>query len=354
MSLLRLPPETLKQIFDHIGSSFFRQDLGRLTICKKWFEFAGPSLFTCIPLSQETLRRLICSSVTKTPSRLKESLETLELELGGYQAWTSALRRRQDPQESIALNAPAPNEAFRDNPVEAWVKVLDNDLTQLATIAQQSRRLRILRIRAWNSPSPDPIDRPQDYLSVPTMQALLSLKNLSVLALDLSVGFLDSSGENSSHICPAIGALLRTLKTLHLRMHNICPDVLKPPHPDGSLRLSVAAINLSLTTDLPGITSAAHSSRCGSAGGGLLQLKADMVEAAEALAARMTSPKTLRILTHSLPSFEIQSLDVLTGKTMILDDDMAWGEDGKTVEEDSEPESELLDDDFGGFLDDDS
>ncbi|KAF4442413.1 hypothetical protein FALBO_17297, partial [Fusarium albosuccineum] len=72
-----------------------------------------------------------------------------------------------------------------------------------------------------------------------------------------------------------------------------------------------------------------------------------MVDAAGALAERMTSPKTLRILTHSLPSFEIQSLDVLTGKTMILDDDMAWGEDGKMVEEDSEPESELLDDDFG-------
>ncbi|KAF4435311.1 hypothetical protein FALBO_17460, partial [Fusarium albosuccineum] len=231
MSLLRLPPETLKQIFDHIGSSFFRQDLGRLTICKKWFEFAGPGLSKCITLSQETLRRLICSSVAKTPSLLKDSLETLDLELGGYQAWISTLHRRPDPQESIALNAPASNEAPGDNAVEAWIKVLDNDLTQLATIVQQSRRLRILRIRAWNSPSPDPLDRPQDYLSVPTMQALLSVENLSVLALNLSVGFRDSSGENGSHICPAIGALLRTLRTLHLRMHSICPDVLKPQYP---------------------------------------------------------------------------------------------------------------------------
>ncbi|KAJ4309093.1 hypothetical protein N0V84_011712 [Fusarium piperis] len=351
MSLLRLPPETLKQIFDHIGSSFFRQDLGRLTICKKWFEFARPGLFKCITLSQETLRRLICSSVTKTLALLKNSQETLDLELGGYQAWISTRHRRQDPQESIALNAAALNEALRDNPVEAWINVLDKDLTQLATIVQQSRSLRILRIRAWNSPSPDPLDRPQDYLSVPTMQALLSVGNLSVLALDLSVGFLDSSGENGGHICPAIGALLRTLGTLHLRMSSICPDVLKPPHPDDSLRLSVAVINLSLTKDLPGITSAAHSSRCGSAGGGLLQLKGDMVDAAEALAAGMTSPKTLRILTDSLPHFEIQSLDVLTGKTMMLDDDMAWDEDGKTVKEDSEPESKLLDNDFAGFLD---
>jgi hypothetical protein len=59
----------------------------------------------------------------------------------------------------------------------------------------------------------------------------------------------------------------------------------------------------------------------------------------------MASPKTVRILSHSLPQFKIQSLDVLSGKTTILGDDMAWDEDGETVEEASEPESEITDDD---------
>lgn len=65
----------------------------------------------------------------------------------------------------------------------------------------------------------------------------------------------------------------------------------------------------------------------------------------------MASPKTIRILTHSLPSFEIQSLDVLTGKKMMLDDGMTWDEDGKTVNvnEKSEPESEISDDEFSTF-----
>jgi hypothetical protein len=134
-------------------------------------------------------------------------------------------------------------------------------------------------------------------------------------------------------------------------MRSICPDVLKPQDPNEKLHLSVVVINLSLTTNLPGITSAAHSKRCGSGARGLLQLKADIQEQAEALATRMASPKLMRILTHSLPQFETQSLDVLTGKTMILDDDMAWDEDGKTVKEDSEPESELLDDEFSTFSD---
>ncbi|KAK0747294.1 hypothetical protein B0T21DRAFT_343089 [Apiosordaria backusii] len=36
MSLLKLPPEILVQIFDHVGSSYFRSDLSRLAVCKQW------------------------------------------------------------------------------------------------------------------------------------------------------------------------------------------------------------------------------------------------------------------------------------------------------------------------------
>ncbi|KAI2778895.1 hypothetical protein F4815DRAFT_446948 [Daldinia loculata] len=348
MSLLRLPPETLTQIFDQIGSYFFREDLGRLTVCKQWFEFAHPACFKCITLSQKTLWSLIASGIMKRPSPLKDSLVILDLELRGYQPCISTSYPQEDAQELNYLESPASNEAPGDNPDKTWIEVLDNDLAQLATIAQQSRRLRTLRIRAWSYPFPGILDSPKDYLSLPTMQSLLSLENLSVLVLDLPAGFLYPSGEQGEccHICPAIGTLLRTLQTLHLRMHSICPDVLKPRDPNDNLHLSVVAINLSLTTNLPGITSAAHAKRCGSQVGGLFQLIADIQEQAEVLATRMASPKTVRILTHSIPHFETQSFDVLTGKTMLLDHDMAWDEDGKTVKEDSEPESELLDDDF--------
>lgn len=303
MSLLKLPPETVTQIFDYIGSSFYREDLGRLTVCKQWFEFARPACYKGITLSQETLRMLISSGDTKRLSPLKDNLETLDLKLRGYQVCIPTFYPQEYPQESNGLKAPAPNEAPTDNPIEAWIQVLDNDLAQLAMIAQQSRRLRILRIRAWSSSSPEPINSPEDYLSLPPMEALLSVKNLSVLVLDLSASFLVSSGKqgNSGHICPAIGALLCTLRTLHVRMRSICPDVLNPRDPNDNLCLSVVVINLSLTTDLPGITSAAHSRQCRPLGGGLFQLKADIQERAEALVTRMASPKTVRILTHSLP-----------------------------------------------------
>lgn len=136
--------------------------------------------------------------------------------------------------------------ALRDNPHQAWIDALDKDLARLAVVVQQSRRLGTLRVRAWRSLSPRALERPDNYLSLPKMRALLSVENLSVLVLDLSPGFLNSSGEQeeSHHICPAIGVLLRTLRTLHLRLRTICPDVLKPRDPGDKLHLNVVAVNL--------------------------------------------------------------------------------------------------------------
>lgn len=287
-------------------------------------------------------------------SSLKGNLETLKLELGGYHAYLR-LPHSTHGNGSNALGVTAPNdEPTANTSMTAWKGSLDSALKQLSSITQQSRKLRTFHIRAWNYPSPDPLDSPEDYLSLPTIKALLSVENLSVLVVDLTVSFMDSpeEQENVHHICPAIGTLLSTLRTLHLRMRTICPGVLKLRDSKDSLRLSEVVINLSLMTDVAETTSASHSQRCKPQDAGLPALKADIREQAEALASRMACPKLIRILTHSLPQFELQSLDVLTGKTMILDDDMAWNDDGKMIEEESGSESELSDDEFATWLDD--
>lgn len=352
MPLLRLPSEVLKQIFDYISPSFFHEDLGRLTVCKEWLDFALPAYFRSITVSQKTLSRLVKSPVAQRPFLLRNSLETIDLELWGLSCPSTV--DAQDPaQDSILPEDVAPDEISRDGLVSPWTRTLNAGLTQLAIMAQQAHKLRTLRMQARMSLPPNPLDRPEDYLSLRSMRALLSVDNLNVLKLDLCGSSLILSGEegNDCHICPAINTLLRSLRTLHLRLRNVCPDVLKPPDINDSLHLSEVVINLSLTTNLPGITSAAHAKRCGSGGGGLPQLKAEIQEQAETLATRMMSPRLMRILTHTLPFFKIQSLDILTGKTMELGDDVAWDEDGKFVEENSEPESEIEDDESSVSLD---
>lgn len=67
----------------------------------------------------------------------------------------------------------------------------------------------------------------------------------------------------------------------------------------------------------------------------------------------MTYPRIVRVLSHEFPSLELQSLDVLAGKCMVLPDGAAWDEDGQTEHRDSgqESESDFSDDSFPSFED---
>ncbi|KAI1295271.1 hypothetical protein F5Y03DRAFT_399249 [Xylaria venustula] len=288
MPLLLLPPETLSHVFGEIGTSFFREDLGRLTVCKTWFEFALPVLFKNVKLTRHTLKSLISSRVMENSAQIQRNLETLDLEF-------------------CELGATPPGE----NP-HTWIDNLNSDVAEFATRVRQSRRLHTLRIQALGRSAS--IANYINFsiganLSLPVVLDLLSLGNLDTLLLDLNAGLLKPEGEEREtlHLCPAISALLPTLRTLHVRMQYICPDVLKPLGTDYRLCLSTVVINTSLNYKRSEITSSFHSR-----------------------------------------SFEILSLDVLTGATMILDEDSPWDADGKLLEEDPEPESELSD---GGFSD---
>lgn len=345
MSILRLPAETLSQIFEHLGPSFFHENPARLTICKQWYGYALPTCLSYITLSRETLRRFTTCQAVAQPSPLEYHLEALDVELRAYVATDEDATHDIDLSKSSGRFSP-----------RSRIDTLEHDLARLASIMQRCRRLRTLRLTAWRSIYN--LESLHDYLSLPTMCSLLSLKNLSVLVLDLSVGFQESSGEpsNGHHVCPAIGTLLDTLQTLHIRMRSICPDALKTQHTVDKLALSTVIVNLSLKTNLPGITSATHSRRCGAPSGGpsggLLRLFDDMRQQAQTLASAMTSPRTVRILTHSLPSFETHSLDVVTDETRMLEDGSAWDDDGQTIWEPPEPESELSDDELLAWLDD--
>ncbi|OAR02950.1 hypothetical protein LLEC1_07652 [Akanthomyces lecanii] len=355
MLLLQLSPEILRLIFEQIGSSFFQKDLRRLTICKQWYEFALPECLRRVVFYGDNLKRLINVGGLSQPSALRNSCEDLSLYIGGDQTRTispsaqSFARTSTNADTSTALHVVSQDDTLANS------QILNNDLVQLSLLIQGSFKLHTLYIRAWSFPPFHIRGSQRDYLSLPTMRSLLSVDHLAALVLDLPVGFCDSSEyqEAGCQLCPTIGALLGNLQSLQLRVRTICPNALKPQSHSHSLPLTKVVVNLSLSTNLPWQTSAIHSKRCGSAGGGMLQLKADLQKQAESLLPRMATPKFLRILTHSLPSIETQVLDVVTGKTMILDDNAAWDQDGRAPEKVSTPEPELSDDALAAFLDSD-
>ncbi|KAF2021851.1 hypothetical protein BU24DRAFT_339445 [Aaosphaeria arxii CBS 175.79] len=338
MSLLQLPPELLIQVMDYVGSSFFAEDLERLIICKYWFSVACSAYFKHLRLCQKTLRRLLSSQfVDRNLSLVKDNLEFLDIDLKGFEDWNYEYLpgSPSDPQDLYY------SDMTSTKPILAvWTTVLNHDLTQLYMTAEQSWKFRGLHIRAWSERHPHFHLRPRrDYLFLSTVRTLLMAEHLSVLELDLCGTLLvprDEDGDDP-HICTSISALLPTLSRLKLRMRSICAGVLTPSRHDTKSLLKEVLINLSLSNESPLITSAAHSTPCDVAGGGTVQLMADIEDQAKALVACMESPKIVRILTHTLPNLELRSLDVLTGKSMTMTKDMAWEDDGEAIVE-NEPD----------------
>ena len=348
MAILELPPETVIQILDYVGSSYFRLDLSRLTVCRQWTKFAFTACYREFYITQKILRHLLCSPyVNISLPLIKDSMEILDLSLKGFEDWEPVPLSRHDSQAGNVPDASTWDSAHGLALRTAWSKELDADLVRIATISRQSQKLRIIRIQATSELHPllRSLER-RDYLFLSTIRAFLSSSNLTSLELDLCGTQLlthhDQEHGEEVHICTTIATLLATLRRLRLRMRSLCTDVLKPRQCSTSLRLDEMLINLSLSNESPLITSAAHTTRCGSVSGESLQLKADMEEQAQVLVAQMAAPKIVRILTHALPSLKLRAFDVLTSKTVMLNEDAEWDDDGESIEDEvSDEESEI-------------
>ncbi|KAF2431723.1 hypothetical protein EJ08DRAFT_586820 [Tothia fuscella] len=337
MSLLQLPAEILSQVLDYVGSSYFREDLGHLTICKLWFCHARNAYLKDLRLCQNDLQRLLASGHVEDNLRLvKDNLESLHLDLRGFEDW-----------DSPTFEGPPWNGARATAVLPTWTTMLNNDLTQLANTAREARKLRELRIRTLSENHPALLFCPRrNYLSTSTMRSFLSLESLTVLELDLCGTELISEEDatDSTHICPLIGALLTSLQCLRLRMRRICADALRPLNQDSVLRLSEVIINLRLYEHEGPIMTHSLASLCGTADASIVQLHADIEHEAIFLVFRMISPKTVRVLSHRVSHGQMTSLDVLTGRRMMLADDAAWDDDGEPAEDDAESQESDIED----------
>lgn len=337
MCLFQLAPELLLLIFECLESSFFREDLDRLTICKQWLPYARTAFLRDIEFSPSRLRRLLSIPIHNATARaelgatrvrrLKDNIRTVALPLRGYDQWRPSLEESLEERRT-------------------WTDNLDRDLAALADILRNSREFRAIHLAASMECHPLVPNTPRrSYLYAQTLSAFLQIESLTVLELDTwGTDFLprNMGGDRESvHICPLVSRLLPTLHRLRIRMRRICPDALLVPQNTSPLHLQEFIINLSLAGE-PSVTSVASSLRCRSSDEGPINLRKDIEDQARALADRMISPKTVRVLSHILPSFEKESLDVLTGKRMILAEDSAWDDDGSMMDDSVDSETDLF------------
>jgi hypothetical protein len=354
MSFLELPPEILIKIFDTVGAANLRSDLSRVTVSRQWNKYAHTACFQDLCITQQTLRGLVSSPCLQADAHpFTDIVRSISLNLIGFDDWSLL-----DLETYWYPRLP-------------WEAKLKEDLDFFATMTQTSPKLRSIRIRATEEPCMSCPGPPrQDYLYLSTMRILLSANNLSNLDLDLCgtrlitsrnhqhVGGLESHIDRGTHICPNIAAHLTNLRTLRLRMRNICPDVIKPQTGSTKLRLEKVLINLSLDDESPGGTSNSFARRCGSVPGpfvpgDFLQLRADMEKHAQVLANQMAAPKIVRVLTHTFPYRQLNAFDALTGQTFKLSHDARvhrdWDADEETIEDEPESEAEVETDDLSDF-----
>ena len=343
--ILELPSEILVQVMDYVGSAYFRKDLGRLSICKKWFTFAHAALFKQLRLSPKILRRLLSSrDAEKSLHLIKENLTVLQLNLKGFEDWSSIPDLQLHLRDANSLYPTDICGSLGNAILTTWTVQLDDDLVKLTNIAKGCRKLRTVRIEATREHiSLFPHLFCRDYLSQSTICSMLSVKNLMILELDLCGTALSKplqEDHDNLHICESIGALLPTLTRLRLRMRNLCAHVLKPKYyHNARLRLNEVIINLSLSYDSQIATTKVHSGHCRSPGKGFHKLNIEIKKQAKALIPQMASPKVFRILAHTVLHLEPVSFDVLTGKHLQLTEETAWEEDGEVIEDVSDQES---------------
>lgn len=334
MSLLQLPAEILIHIFDYVGSNYFRSDLSRLRVCKQWIKYAYTVCYRDFHVTQQTLRRLVsCPHVESILPLIKNTVETVGIDLEGYEdCHTIPL--------FLTFNSHSPRFECWDDWNEfrrTWAAQMNTILLSFATILQQSRKLRTLRIKASGQVTPTGrLSHSSHYLFYSTIRVFLSASSLTTLELDLYGTGLNEDVE-TVHACPTIAALLTTLRRLRLRMRSICPAVLKPLQGCTDLHLNEVLINLSLANESPLTNKERHARLCGL---GVLRgmrevprLKAAMEKQAQILVTQMESPRIVRILTHSYPKIEMRAFDALTGRTVRLSEGADWDDDGENIED---------------------
>ncbi|KAK4150087.1 hypothetical protein C8A00DRAFT_46440 [Chaetomidium leptoderma] len=330
MSLSRLPPEILLHVLGCLGSEFFAHDIRQLTISRTWYDLAWTVLIRDLHFTARSLGRF-----TENEAVLKRSppyIVTIELSLGFGDESSQSLPT--DDLRETSSNV---------GDIDASPAQLDSSLAKLAAMLPRCPGIRSLSIRARGQSSALRLDR-LAYLNAAPLAGLLSLPHLTSLELDTAGCHLKSPPNSNVHLCRSINSLLPSLRRLRCRMEELCESLLERPPSDTALEEVI--INLSISQLSDTITSYRYPNRCQTVSQDFSQLKLALETRAATLAAWLRNPRTLRIISHELPSLDVYAFDAITGRRIRLENNVEWDADGELVDEVlEEDESDLFDSD---------
>lgn len=333
MALLRLPSEIILQIFEDVGSSYFRLNSARLTVSRLWCEFALSMCFQDLSIDHNTLKELFDPPYKQTSlRRAMSSMKSLSLTLGGLNSWNL-------PRQ-VSGNELSPGSRGRWRRREDWRAEIDLYLIRLNMVLRGSPKLRSLRIHAISELHPrQSIFGRRSYLFFPRIRDLVTLKTLTSLELDLWGSQLKQAEgfwrEQGNHICPHIATMLTRLHRLRLRLCCICPGAINLPPETSNLRLEELIINLSIFVDPSISTRKSHASRCNAAyTDPFPEFCNDMENEARLLVPKMASPKTVRVLTRRGSDRALRAFDATTDRTMKLSEVAEWDDEGESERDD--------------------
>ncbi|KAK3946082.1 hypothetical protein QBC46DRAFT_370781 [Diplogelasinospora grovesii] len=340
MLLLQLPMELLLYILSYLGPESFRQDIRRLTISRRWYDFAWQIFVRDLQLTASSLIRFTEDEAVLM--RSQPHITTIKLSFEGFE---------EDPRPLTQTDRRGIMPCDTDvDAVNEWTAQLNSSLANLAAMLQQCPGLRCLKLKAGP-------ERPElgllrrGYLMVKPLADLLSVCHLTSLEFDTAgccYPLSHQAGDSSIHLCCSINSLLPSLRRLRCRMNSICESLLEPPTThDKPLDLEEVIVNLSLSELSDTVTSYRYPDRCQSVPGEtFLQLKEAIESQATRLACELRNPRMVRVISHKLPSLGIYAFDAVAGQRIRLETNTQWDADGVVVDEgDREDETDLFDSD---------
>ncbi|OCL10852.1 hypothetical protein AOQ84DRAFT_425834 [Glonium stellatum] len=227
MSFFTLPTELLIIIFKLVGAEEFRARLELLTVCKPWLRFAQMVMVENLAFSSKTMDQF--PPVSESARILiSENMISLSINLSDF---SSSKTSRDIARRPLCIGEYVSN---MKSAHDAWTSKVDNRLRDLGVLLSSCKKLRQVDLVAFtlHDPLMSNFTWPREpNLLNSSITYILSpnyVRGLTHLFIDTAGRLIEDEGGLWSrfHTCSLIAKNFHTLRVLHVRLKNICPEIL--------------------------------------------------------------------------------------------------------------------------------